>query len=127
MRSLIPRRQGCRKSVQLALGLLGLLMFVTLPIQRAHQLRVHYRTEPVRRTLERHSEVAQSVPAAPDLVVKEAWRPATIWFLEPEVATPPPAIYEFADYFPVPISRLLSRLKLGRRSSNGQDPLLNLA
>src|SRR5271154_5932089 len=96
------------RSVQLVFCLLSLLMFVPLPIQRAHDFQVHYRTDPVRRTLEHHSELAQSAPGALDRAVKEACRPATVWWIEPEPAATPPAINEVVDHFPVPISRMLS-------------------
>jgi hypothetical protein len=125
---LMFRRRRANKTIQWVLCLFSLLMLVTLPIQRSHEFRVHYRSDRVRRTLEHHSELAQSAPGAVDRVVKEAWRPAEIWWIEPEPAlTPVITTNEFTDRIPVPISKLLSRLKLGRSSSGGQDPLVHLA
>jgi len=124
---LMFRRRHGNKTIQLVLCLLSLLMLVTLPIQRSHEFRIHFRSERVRRTLEHHSELAQSAPGVVDRVVQEAWRPAGSWWVEPEPAVVAFITNEFTDRVPVPISRLLSRLKLGPSSSGGQDPLVDLA
>lgn len=119
--------RNCGRTVKVVLCLLSLLMLMTLPIQRAHQFQVHYRTSQIRRTFERHSELAASAQGGPEQLANEAsHRPALSWIL-PEPASKPIIVSESGDQIPVSIPRLLVRLKLGMRSSGGQDSLVHSA
>jgi hypothetical protein len=116
------RRRNRNLTLQVVLCLLSLAMLVTLPIQRAHQFRIHYRTTQIRRTFERHAEVAESAQHGLDRVGEEASR--AVPFLVTVVAEPVPGTVVVGEPTATPlldIPRLLSRLKLGP-SSDGQDP-----
>lgn len=104
-------------------------MLVTLPMQRAHQFQVHYRTTQIRRNFERHSELAQSAKGAMDRVAEAASQPLELSWIEPEpeITATPINEPEARTTRPISISRMLARLKLGPSSSGGQDPLVPLA
>ncbi|MGA2412345.1 MAG: hypothetical protein ABSG46_18420, partial [Candidatus Binataceae bacterium] len=103
---------------------LGLLMLLTMPIQRPHQFSVHYRTTQIRRTYQRYNCVAHSQPGPSDRLAGDGMAPAVFKWLQPEAATKPLISNELLNETPVPLSHLLSRLKLGSPASDKQDPLL---
>jgi hypothetical protein len=121
----MARKRNRSLTVQVVFCLLSLVMLVTLPIQRAHQFRIHYRTTQVRRTFERHSEFAESAQQGLDSVGEEATR--AVPFSLPLIAEPDPdtvvVTQSTATTALLDIPRLLSRLKLGP-PSDGQDPFL---
>jgi len=99
-------------------------MFLTLPIQRPHQLKVHYRTAQIRRTFERHAYVAHSDSPRSDKLAQDSQLPEFPLLVELKPMAGPSVSVEHADQSLVPIPRLLVRLKLGSPFSGSQDPLL---
>jgi hypothetical protein len=111
------------RMLRLVICLFSLLMLITLPAGRAHQLQAHYRTTQIRRSLQRHAYVAQAEAGASDEVSYEALVPPRFaWMTDP---APPLQVYRTnPGAIPSPNPRLLLRLKLGPPSSGSQDPLV---
>lgn len=108
--------------VNLAACVVSLLMLLGFPLGSAHQYNNHFREPEIRRTIERntpiaHPEAGSCANIAPQVVLPSLLMPIDFRnVIEPGVTT------EFTS--PVPLSRLLLRLKLGRSRSGGQDPYL---
>jgi hypothetical protein len=122
MKSSISNHRG--RLVRLAIGLFSLLMLATLPVQRAHQFETHYRTTQIRRTFERHAEVAHSDASVADKAAQEAPVPSFLALVAPDVATGPIILVDRSDQFPHPQRAPHLRRKLGPSASDGQDPLI---
>jgi hypothetical protein len=113
---------GWSRMLRLTMCLLSLVVLATLPAERPHQFRVHYRTAQVRRTFERHADLAHSGAGPSERVAHEASIPSLFPWLRPDPA--PAARISRADSVVLaPNPRLLLRLKLGPPSGN-QDPLV---
>jgi hypothetical protein len=110
--------------IQLAIGLFSLLMLTTLPVQRAHQFQAHYRTPQIRRTFERHAEVAHSDASVADKAAHDSPLPLFLASVAPDSATRPIVRVDRSDQFPNPQRAPHLRLKLGPSASDGQDPLI---
>jgi hypothetical protein len=108
--------------LRLAMCLLSLAVLATLPAERPHQFRVHYRAAQVRRTFGQHAYVAHSEAGPSERVAREASVPSLFPWLRPDPALA--ADISRADTVVlVPNPRLLLRLKLGPPSGS-QDPLV---
>jgi hypothetical protein len=109
--------------LRLAICLLSLLVLITLPAGRAHELQTHYRTTQLRQSFEGHAYVAQAEAGEFDQVSYEASLPSWSAWMRPDPA-PAMQIYRTEPgAIPSP-NRLLLRLKLGPPSSGSQDPLV---
>jgi len=109
--------------LRLVICLFSLMMLVTLPLQKAHQLRIHYRTTQIRRSFERHANLAEAEAGPSDEVGHEAAKPSRFAWVTPE---PVPAIQIYRanpGAIPRPNPRMFLRLKLGPPSGS-QDPLV---
>jgi hypothetical protein len=116
---------GTRKAISLMGGvvsLIGALMMFALPMQRAHQFTDHFRTREVRRTIERHTFLAQPEADPAERVAHIAILPALPVPVETCSNVKPLAAFEITPH--VPLTRLLLRLKLGPSRASAQDPLL---
>jgi hypothetical protein len=110
---------------RLAICLFSLLMLTTLPLEKAHQLRVHYRTTQIRRSFQRHAYVAECEPGSSDQVSNEASEPLRFSWVIPELNSALAVQIHCADpgAIPRPNPRLFLHLKLAPPSGS-QDPLV---
>jgi hypothetical protein len=102
-------------------ALLCLLMLLTFPIRPIHLSAPHLRTSEVRRSIERHTFLAQpevdsSDRIAPCVLLSTLPVPLEIHSDKQLVENP-----ELAN---IPPTRLLLRLKTGPPSANASDPLI---
>jgi hypothetical protein len=112
----VVSRIGCLASVVVALVLLA------FPMQRTHQFTDHFRTSEARRSVERHTFLGQPELDPAERVTYCAALPVLPVPIETNGDVRPRTGIEFAP--PVPLQRLLSRLKLGPSRGSGPDPLL---
>jgi len=108
--------------INLAVCMVSVLMLLAFPIRSAHRFENHFRTPEVRRTVERHTVVAHSESAPIERIAHQAVMPALLVPIDLREANEPASKVELSS--PIPISRLLLRLKLGSARSGSQDPLL---
>jgi hypothetical protein len=106
----------------LAACIVSVLTLLTFPMQSAHQFTNHFRTPEVRRSIERHTPVTQSESQVTECIPYQALLPNLIIPVDEGKVPIRVTNFEFASQ--VPLSRLLSRLKLGPSRSDGPDPLL---
>jgi hypothetical protein len=106
----------------LGICLLSVLTLLTFPMQSAHQFTDHFRTPEVRRSIERHTPIAQPESEAAERIPHQPVLPTRIIPIDDGVVIT--AVANFGLSSQVPLSRLLSRVKLGSRSSRAPDPLL---
>jgi hypothetical protein len=106
----------------LAACIVSVLTLLTFPMQAAHQFTDHFRTPEVRRSIERHTPLAQPESQATDRIPHQALLPHILIPVEDGKAIVPVTNLEFSSQ--VPLSRLFSHLKLGRSRSGGPDPHL---
>ena len=110
------------KVFHLAACIVSVLTFLTLPLQPAHRFTDHLRTPEVRRSIERHTPIAQPESETAQRIPRQAMLPTGVIFVDAaEVIT---FISDLELSSQPPLLRLLSRLKLGTRSSSTPDPLL---
>jgi hypothetical protein len=114
--------RSARFWMTLVIALVSVLMTFTFPIQRPHQFANHFRTDEVRRSIERHTVLAQRQVGPTEHIAQSAGRPA----LPVEVAIPSkvnfPARSRLASNV-LPL-RLLLRLRLSPSRASAQDPLI---
>jgi hypothetical protein len=110
------------KLVNLAACVVSLFTFLTLPLQSAHRFADHLRTPEVRRSIERHTPIAQPESETAARIPREAKLPTRIIPIDAAETITPFSNIELSSQ--PPRSRLLSRLKLCTRSSSTPDPLL---
>jgi len=108
--------------LNLAACVVSVLMLLTFPMQRVHQYANHLRTPEVRRSIERHTFIAQHEAGPSERIANQAVMPAILESVEMGDAVKPVVDCELSPQ--VPISHLLARLKLGSSRSGGEDPLL---
>jgi hypothetical protein len=102
--------------------MVSVLTLLTFPMQSAHQFTDHLRTPEVRRSIERHTPVAQPESQATERIPHQALLPNLVIPVDDRKASTRVANIEFSSQ--LPFSWLLSRLKLGPSRSGGPDPLL---
>ena len=108
--------------LHLAACVASILMLLAFPIRPVHQFANHFRTPEVRRSMERHTPVAQPEAGPAESIAHQAVLPALVAPVDTgDVITP---IGEFELSSEIPLSRLLLRLKLGPSRAGDQDPLL---
>ena len=106
----------------LAACVVSVLMLLAFPIRQADQFTNHFRTPEVRRSIERHTPIAQPESGPAERIAHQAVMPSVVMPVETGNVVDPVAKVDLS--FQVPLSRLLLRLKLGSSRSGGQDPLL---
>ncbi len=111
-----------RSSIDLATALLGLLMLLAFPMRPVHQFTDHFRASEIRRSVERHTFLAQPEADPAERVARGAILPALTVPVATFSAVKPLAVFEFTSQ--VPLTRLLLRLKLGPSRASAQDPLV---
>ena len=110
------------KLFNLVACMVSVLTFLTLPLQSAHRFTDHLRPPEVRRSIERHTPIAQPESETAQRIPRQAMLPTGVIPVDAaEVITPVSNIELSSE---PPLSRLLSRLKLGTRSPSTPDPLL---
>ena len=110
------------KLFNLVACMVSVLTFLTLPLQSAHRFTDHLRTPEVRRSIERHTPIAQPESETAERIPRQAMLPTGVTPVDAaEVITPVSNIELSSEPL---LSRLLSRLKLGTRSPSTPDPLL---
>jgi hypothetical protein len=111
-----------RPLINVVAVLLGLLMLLAFPMRQVHQFTDHFRASEMRRSVERHTFLAQPEADPAERVAHCALVPALPVPVENQSNVKPVPAFEFTS--PVPLTRLLSRLKLGRSRAGSQDPLI---
>jgi hypothetical protein len=102
--------------------MVSVLTLLTFPLQSAHQFTDHFRIPEVRRSIERHTPIAQPESETAERIPRQAMLLTRIVPMDAgKVITP---ISDVEPSSELPLSRLLSRLKLGAPSSSAPDPLL---
>ena len=108
--------------MRLAAGLVVVVMLLLFPVTRAHDFGTHFRNPEVRRSIARHTFVAQSHDNIPERIAHTNLRPVVF---TPIVTDRQIAPLENFDAIPhVTLARILKRLKLNPAGSGGTDPLL---
>jgi len=102
--------------------LVSVLMLLAFPMQSAFRLADHFRAPEVRRSIVRHTFIAQHQSGPVDRIARQAVLPAFPAPIDTENVTEPISNIEISSQ--VPLSRLLLRVKLGPSRSGGRDPLL---
>jgi hypothetical protein len=108
--------------LNLAACIVSVLMLLAFPVQRVHQYTNHFRAPQIRRSIVRHTPIAHPEAGTAERIANQAVLPALPVYIDTGDEVAPAANIEFVPQ--VPISHLLSRLKLGSSRSGGQDPLL---
>lgn len=98
------------------------LILLAFPMQRTHQFTDHFRTSEARRSVERHTFLAQPELDPAERVAYCACLPALPVPIETSGDIKPHTSIEFAP--DVPLRRILFHLKLGPSRGSGPDPLL---
>jgi hypothetical protein len=100
----------------------GLLMILTFPVQRPHQFTAHFRGDEMRRSVQRHTSLAESEAGSAERIAQRDVLPA----IRVPVTIPPSVSLLAASKFRLPIGfrRLLLRLKLGPSGTCAPDPLI---
>ena len=104
-----------------ALWVIGVLTLLTFPLQRVHQASSHFRAHEVRRSFVRHTLLARSPEASTAQVSDKTAVSFSLLLKDREDHEPS---IETATVPTVPITLLLTRLKLGPSRSSGQEPPL---
>jgi hypothetical protein len=98
-------------------------MLLTFPANKPHNFHSHFRTPEVRRSIVRHTQLAQAEDSAAESVRHTALQPGIVPLLhivETAVATT-----SNVELVPQALpTRLFLRLKLGFSLAGGEDPLL---
>jgi hypothetical protein len=98
-------------------------MLMTFPAIKSHTFNDHFRTPEIRRSIVRHTQVAEAENATTESVERIGIQPSPLPFLlnlETKFATP-------TDFELVPQAtptRLFLRLKLRASPAGGEDPLI---
>jgi hypothetical protein len=108
--------------LKLAACVVSVLMLLVFPIRKAHQFTIHFRSPEVRRSIERHTPIAQPESEPAERIAHHAVLPTLLVPIDTGDAVKPVADFERSPQ--VSLSRLLLRLKLGSSRSGSQDPLL---
>lgn len=121
----LPR--ALRSLIGATASLVGIAMLLTFPAMLNHQFRFHYRAPQVRRTIVRHTFVAQPETDAASHISRADIRPVAVMpALQIQVLRPQPV-----HSYPIlwgSMPRLSQRLKLCPPRINASDPFsLNLA
>jgi hypothetical protein len=111
-----------RELLQMAAWAFGALVLLTFPMRSAHQYTNHFRTPEVRRSIERHIFVAHTNLDPAERISQQSVLRTIVVPLDGQDAISPLDRSQFRSL--IPISHLLSRLKLGSSRSDSQDPLL---
>lgn len=101
---------------------LSLVMLLSLPTVRIHQLDVHLRTVHYARWVERNASAAHAALDSADGTVTQ--NAGSVALMRVEIEVKPESAKDVAIEPPVPLNRLLLRFKLSLRSSSDSDPLL---
>jgi hypothetical protein len=120
--SLHPRARQVVSRIGWLPSLVVVLTLLAFPMQRTHQFTDHFRTSEARRSVERHTFLGQPELDPAERVAYCAGLPTLPVRIEIIGDVKPRTGIEFAP--PVPLQRLLSRLKLGPSRGSGPDPLL---
>lgn len=121
----VPLHVSPRKAAELmglTASLISVLMLLAFPVQRTHRFTDHFRTSEVRRSIERHTFVAQPEADPAERVAHCAVLPAFPVPVPTDGKVRPLAGFEYAPR--VSLTRFLLRLKLGPSRASAQDPLL---
>lgn len=108
--------------LNLAICMVGVLMLLAFPMRRVHLCTSHVRAPQVRRSIERHTFIAQHESGPSERISDQAVMPAILDSVATGEAVKPVIDFDFSAQ--VPIAHLLARLKLGSARSGSQDPLL---
>lgn len=99
---------------------IGLMMLLSVPIQRPHRFTDHFRGPEVRRSIERHTKIAPPESGPENRIQFDVLRRlAAPVDDEAEIK----ALPDFDPVPQVPLTRLLLRLKLASSRAGAQDPL----
>src|SRR5689334_17372547 len=108
--------------IQVALWLVGILMLVAFPLQRAHSSLSHFRAHEVRRSLLRHTLLERTPQSATAAAACQSGHGfARLIGLGDQSE---PAIDNRAILTP-PVKFFLTRLRLATSGAGSQDPLLD--
>jgi hypothetical protein len=114
-------RRRLAATVRAVLWLVGMLMLLAFPLQRAHSSSPHFRAHEVRRSVARHTRLARTPETA---AAEEAYKcPAVLARLLEDWDETEPAINS-STLPTIPVKLFLTRLKLGSSHAGGEDPLL---
>jgi hypothetical protein len=98
-------------------------MLLTFPLIKAHTFNDHFRTPEIRRSILRHTQVAETENATAQSVERIRIQPFELpLLLESETKFATVTNVEFIP--PSSPTRLFLRLKLGASPAGGEDPLI---
>jgi hypothetical protein len=98
-------------------------MLLTFPLSKAHTFNDHFRTPEIRRSIVRHTQVAEAENATTESVQRINIQPTPLpKLLDLNKQSASITIVEFVPQ--AAPSRLFLRLKLGASPGGGEDPLI---
>jgi hypothetical protein len=109
-------------AVRTALWLVGMLMVLAFPLQRAHSSLSHFRAHEARRSVVRHTLLARTPETA---TAKESHKRPTDFVAQFEDLDESEPATKNCAIPAIPVKFYLTRLKLGSPHTGGQDPLLD--
>jgi hypothetical protein len=108
--------------VRIAICALSAMSLLAFSLRPAYQSTVHLRTPEVRRSVERHTSVAEPEASPAGRIADGAVVPALAAPVDAAITVKPRLEPEPSTE--IPLTRLLLRLKLGPSRADGQDLLL---
>lgn len=123
MQRRVSHRFGSLTAIlNVAACIVSVVMLLSFPAVRVHSFGTHFRSPTVRRSIERHTAVAQTDDQGGDRVAPAVALPSFFTSIEP--ASRVVTRGDSPPFSHPPIVRLLSRRKFCPSASSGQDPLL---
>ena len=117
----LARESQPRRIILMFACFCSLIILFTVPIEEVHHFAAHFRTGEVRRSLERHT--AHASDDAPPSDPRPRREIVSAPIIMPILCADTAHAYTLTAFTEIPITRLLSRLKVGSHSDSDHDSL----